>query len=1063
MSFIKKNTLTRLILFLIYLFPIGQLQSSQSWLAVNGKTGAPGTPEIIVHQIDDSSVLFTVKTSGVFLEKKSTDETEWQKLSLPEHGHILETGQPMVPVIIRRIAVPSSCSSEDIQIEIKTVEYTVVPGIQIGPVPEFAEKKLANGKFIFEEKHVPDMTVYGKDEYYPQNIVTIEKIGFVRDQKVAWLGICPVQFNPVAREVKVCSVIEFSLKLKNGGRIAENFSPEMVFKHSSNYSGISKSTNEEGTVSYPANLLNSNNEADYLLIVEDTFFGNAALDSLAHHHAAFGGLNVAVAKTGDIYEQFPDKLLDVSIKAFIMYAYNNWQASYFGDGHLGFVLLVGEGEENSERLLPTHKGPAHSADQWYACLNDDNGDNSVDDYDRVPDVMVGRFSVETTEELNAIARKTIYHESRLNLNEAWRKKISLVSGYHSSQVFEEIQNLFEYLKEVVNKQDFFQISDDLKRSEHDRDFVRNSFLNAFNEGRGILNIQAHGGVDNLGDSYGWLLLQSSDVENLANGDRLPVALSFACHTGEFFDPEVDCLGETLLNTANKGAVAFVGCTNAIKYSINERLNRTLFEILFERQTGRLGLALYFANIFEYPFSTYNILGDPALNLTKNVAQPLADLSVAASDIEVLWSITEGYAEIIKAEIYNMGFRDVNNLVVQFFNGDPEKGGSQIGEDVIVANVPGFGGHATAGVKIGDNIEGEISVHVLVDPNNSIREIEEGNNRAWLTAHIFPYVNVANVAMPQMLGTRSAAAFGDYNNDGFPDIFVAGKAGNVLFNNVSDGSLTDVSDEVGIADSMVVSSTAFIDYDNDGDLDIFLNMLESKADDLFYIDNVFYENNGQGGFFFKIPYSNQGLPLKNEPVACFDFDNDGFPDFLCIESSSRACVLYRNLGNSRFVDVTDLAGLDSTKCAKHAALGDYDNDGDLDIYVAMTGNGENALFNNNGDGSFTDVAETAGVGSPRGADWAVFGDYNNDGYLDLFVYHGTVYNALYQNKGDATFEDMAESAYVENIKGDFKSGRSWIMTMTVAWTCFSNTVWMICIKITGMEPLLKIFLFRRCNY
>ncbi|MFZ5515696.1 MAG: C25 family cysteine peptidase [Candidatus Zhuqueibacterota bacterium] len=995
------------------LSPVQHLKSYKSGITDDVKPAVP--PEMTTHQIDESRVDFEIRLAGILIEEMP-GQPGWQKITLPGYGHISEIGHLMVPQIIRPIAIPASATSEDILIKIKSTAFSSVTDVQLNPVPEMEEKKQTDGSFIIEEKYSPDKALYIEDAFYPENNVSVEKIGFVRDQRVAWLRVCPVQFNPIAREIRVAERIEFTVQLKSGGSITENiFNPATIF--------FSKraSAQKAGNVSYPVDLLDSRIEVDYLLIAEESFFGNAALDSLAQVRATSSGLDVAVVKTSEIYQQFPDAAHDASIKSFIMYAYNNWQASYFGDGHLGFVLLVGEGNEFSERHVPTHVGPAHSADQWYACLNDDNGDNAVNDYDLTPDIMVGRFSVESPEELNTIVRKTIRYESGLNLNEPWRRKISLISGYIASEVYGEIQSLFEDLNETVSEQDSYYVSDELIRSDDGADFVRTSCFEAFNQGRGIINIQAHGGVDNLGDSHGWLLFQSLDVANLANENRLPVVFSFACHTGEFFDLNVDCLGEALLNTANEGAVFFLGCTHSVNYFVNDRLNRRLFEILFSRQIGCLGLALYYANIFEYPFSTYNILGDPALSLTKNEVEPMVDLSVASSDIRIFWSSTEGNVEMISAEIYNVGFRDVKDVLVQFFNGDPDSGGIKIQGDMVLENIPGQGGHAAALVEIGELYEEELTVYVIVDPYNSVQEIEEGNNRASVYSIVYPFIDVAEDAVPQMAGIGYSTAFGDYNNNGFPDIFVVSKNGNALFQNSNGDLFADVSHSAGIHDSYNVNSSTFLDFDNDGDLDIALNMLSYKPDDLFYIDTIFYENDGQRHFSIRIPYTSEGLPLKAEPIACFDFDNNGLLDFLCSENNGEACFLFKNLGDGRFADVTQIVVPILEEGGKHASVSDYNSDGFPDVYVLRSSSDSNLLLMNNRDGTFTDVADEAGVSSPKGADWSVFGDYNNDGWSDLFIYHPTGLNALYRSNGDGSFENAANIANVAEIKAGFTNG------------------------------------------
>ena len=128
------------------------------------------------------------------------------------------------------------------------------------------------------------------------------------------------------------------------------------------------------------------------------------------------------------------------------------------------------------------------------------------------------------------------------------------------------------------------------------------------------------------------------------------------------------------------------------------------------------------------------------------------------------------------------------------------------------------------------------------------------------------------------------------------------------------------------------------------------------------------------------------------VAIFDYDNDGWPDVYLVNGSTLPALegkekapraaLYRNLGNWKFEDVTDKAGVGNERWGMGAAAGDYDNDGRTDLYV--TNFGVSRLYHNNGDGSFTDVAEKLGVARKGWSTGASWGDYDGDGKLDLFV-------------------------------------------------------------------------------
>lgn len=269
------------------------------------------------------------------------------------------------------------------------------------------------------------------------------------------------------------------------------------------------------------------------------------------------------------------------------------------------------------------------------------------------------------------------------------------------------------------------------------------------------------------------------------------------------------------------------------------------------------------------------------------------------------------------------------------------------------------------------------------------------------------------------------SFGDYDGDGNLDVYVAegAKAGtqsksDELFRGLGDGTFVYASRLAGIEISMNRGRCGFfVDYDNDGKLDLFVK-------NQFGV-NVLYHNNGDATFTM-VPdaggLATASLGADQGSTCSFaDYDNDGYMDVFFSGDGAAGKdptdALYRNLGNGTFVNATAAAGITPLSSGKGIAWGDYNNDGLLDLYVArvgsITGKAGARLYRNNGNGTFTDATKEAGVSSAANTYAAVWGDYDNDGFLDLFVTNAgngatgvKDVNFLYHNNGDGTFTDMA---------------------------------------------------------
>ncbi|HUG69751.1 MAG TPA: FG-GAP-like repeat-containing protein [Pirellulaceae bacterium] len=269
-----------------------------------------------------------------------------------------------------------------------------------------------------------------------------------------------------------------------------------------------------------------------------------------------------------------------------------------------------------------------------------------------------------------------------------------------------------------------------------------------------------------------------------------------------------------------------------------------------------------------------------------------------------------------------------------------------------------------------------------------------------------------------------AVVDDFDNDGDLDIVTCTwdvRGQTQVFRNNADGSFDEVTKEAGLEGFFGGLNLNQADYDNDGDLDVFI-MRGAWLKENGLHPNSLLRNDGGLRFTdvtFEVGLGDKWYPTKTSAWA--DFDNDGDLDLYVgnetSDSVSAPCQLFRQESDGTFVDVAAEAGVADLVFAMGASWGDYNNDGYPDLYLSVTG--ENKLYRNNRDGTFTNVAAEAGVVGPGPSFSTWFWDYDNDGLLDIFVSctSGTVgvldsnirfeMMCLYRNKGDGTFEDVAE--------------------------------------------------------
>ena len=335
------------------------------------------------------------------------------------------------------------------------------------------------------------------------------------------------------------------------------------------------------------------------------------------------------------------------------------------------------------------------------------------------------------------------------------------------------------------------------------------------------------------------------------------------------------------------------------------------------------------------------------------------------------------------------------------------------------------------------------------PRNTLyrNDLEKGSTGP----SVLRFTDVTEAAGVGHTGYGMGCAVGDYNNDGHIDLYVTNYGSNVLYRNRGDGTFEDVTAKAGVADDRWSASASFVDYDLDGNPDLFItNYVDcliaanvkcwapSGARD--YCSPKSYDpvpdrllrNNGDGTF--RDVTRESGIDQaygSGLGVVCADFNGDDRPD-IYVANDGNANQLWMNLGNGTFEDQAWISGTaynvqGKAEAGMGVAAGDFDGDGDEDLFLSHLRLETNTLYRNDGKGMFTD--ETLGAGLDRsstqmtgfGTNWF---DYDNDGLLDLFVANGGVTrlqsrggdpfpyrmaNQLLRSLGDGRFADVSDRA------------------------------------------------------
>jgi len=349
----------------------------------------------------------------------------------------------------------------------------------------------------------------------------------------------------------------------------------------------------------------------YLIIVHDNFYNNIQTFATQKENH---GYEVTVVRKSEISNQTNN-----GIRSYIQDAYNNWTPA------IEYVLLVGD-----VNYIPEFTGEyCNSASDYQYSLMDDD--------DWLPDILVARFSVTNTYQLDNISNKIIDYENQSWSSPEWTKKSVFMAGEDNYTITENTHNyvISNYMQPSGYTSD--------KLYTHTYNATTNDVINAFNDGRVFGVYSGHGSETAWTDGPP---LNQSQVTNLNNQDKYALVFSFACLTGDFNYPV--CFGETWLREYNKAAVGFWGASNYSYWDEDDILERKLFGAFFNEYKTTFGCATVEAKLkfidhytingerTKYYLETYNLLGDPSLKYA-NFHYNLANVNKSNSKLATAYN------------------------------------------------------------------------------------------------------------------------------------------------------------------------------------------------------------------------------------------------------------------------------------------------------------------------------------------------------------------------------------------------------------------------------------------
>ncbi|MBD3255566.1 MAG: hypothetical protein GF383_10765 [Candidatus Lokiarchaeota archaeon] len=678
-------------------------------------------PEIRILRQDCEGLSLSFSLSDINVQNiEDSYGQNYQKLSIAEGGQMVHRGIPELPSKGIYLDVPISANI-DISITksnyVEKIGYNVYPSQKI--IAECDDNEVA-----FEK----NASFYDKDEFFPKNIVELKEIGIIRRHRTMLLVIYPVQYNCASKMLRVFKELEIELNYQIGNLIRDNENIKKNNKENHESEEFS-SFFESLYLNYEAPLKTKSLDrsqveadgADYLIITPDEFYEEIL--PLAQHKSNKGLLTKIVNLTSIGTNPSADE-----ISSYIKDAYDTWSPAPT------YLLLVGDSD-----LFPTHYKTIHpyhgtltATDLYYA---------TVDGGDYFPDIFTGRLPVKNETELSVVVDKIINYEIGFNQSDPWRRNITMAAYDQYGRFFiDTCENVSSFLE--TKGYDITKVYTGGSYTGSTQDVI-----DAINGGTFLVNHRDHG------EWYGWghPYFSVNNINELNNGDILPVMFSINCLSGRFDYSYSDCFAEAILKAENKGVVSVIASTRVSYSGYNDELDKGFFASIYPDyqssynnyvgKSAKMGHVLNFGKMYMfdkyvstdgvgYPwapsedatkaeFEMFTLFGDPDMTIFKVDHDLEVNLEIPSNP-----NITETYK--VNATVINAGLKEISDVELSLnCNG-------QVIKDIDISNLTS-GEHGRITYDWTPQIYGAFNFTAYAPPKSS--EFYLPNNRVTKFANV----------------------------------------------------------------------------------------------------------------------------------------------------------------------------------------------------------------------------------------------------------------------------------------------------------------------------------------